>query len=115
MAEAMPTQSEGDKNPSKIGNPSSRFQLLWQDKLQEAKRYKQIGNEQYKAGNVKKAIGSYHRALLYLRGISKSQEDVPFLERKKKSDIPVQTQEEIAQLSSQCYNNLSGWFIVTHK
>jgi len=110
MAEAMHVDCEGDKLDSTKETPSSRFLIKWPDKLQEAKRYKQAGNEHYKAGNVKKAIGSYHRALLYLRGIKKSEEDVPFLEKKKKSCIPIKIQEEITQLSSQCYNNLSGLF-----
>ena len=40
-----------------------------EEKLQEAKVFKDAGNELYKSGNFKGAAKKYHRAILYLKGI----------------------------------------------
>ena len=40
-----------------------------EEKLKEAKLFKDAGNELYKSGDFKSAARKYHRAILYLKGI----------------------------------------------
>ncbi|KAH6913178.1 hypothetical protein BKA70DRAFT_1262108 [Coprinopsis sp. MPI-PUGE-AT-0042] len=43
-----------------------------QQKLDTAKQYKETGDQAFKAGKVKEALGSYHSALMYLHGLDKN-------------------------------------------
>lgn len=45
------------------------------DKFSSAQELKLAGNELYKSGEVKKALGKYHRALLYIKGIESDLND----------------------------------------
>ena len=50
-------------------------QKSYSEKLEVAKQLKQEGNEFYKKGEAKKALGKYHRALLYAKGIHAEAHD----------------------------------------
>ena len=95
-----------------VGQP----RVPWEEKLAQAKSFKQDGNEKYKSGAHKSAIGKYHRALLYLKGINDAQQGAPLMPVLEDSElsrpIPETAQNEVKQLQVDCYNNLSGryWF-----
>ena len=87
----------------------------WEEKLAQAKVFKQEGNEKYKSGAHKSAIGKYHRALLYLKGINDAQQSAPLMPVMEDAElskaIPDAAQSEVKQLQIDCYNNLSGTFL----
>ncbi|ESO87701.1 hypothetical protein LOTGIDRAFT_68631, partial [Lottia gigantea] len=79
-------------------------------RIEKAKEYKDSGNQFHKEGNLRQAIGKYHRALLQLKGIGIRKEDVLFgmgsgdgggnLSDEMKSDIK--------QIQMNCHNNLAA-------
>ncbi len=84
----------------------------WSEKLEQARKYKQEGNEQYKAGDYKAAIRRYHKAHLYLKGIESVQEPLPFPgmgEGRKEDKPPEEVKQEVTKLKVDCFNNLAGW------
>ena len=94
-------------------SPAS-FKLTWEDKLEKAHAYKNEGNASFKAKAHKSAIGKYHRALLYLKGIDASKQGslMPnvFGDREVEVKMPEDVQEEFDKLKADCYNNLAGTF-----
>ncbi len=99
------------------------------DKIMErvhiAEEYKSDGNECYKQQKIKDAIGKYHRALLYVKGLdSMAQQDV--VQRligvgggfnsdgpQNFGDIigkllPDDIESRVAGIQQGCYNNLAG-------
>ncbi|XP_013407752.1 tetratricopeptide repeat protein 9C [Lingula anatina] len=81
------------------------------DKLNQAKSFKNEGNEQYKKKNYKNAIRNYHKALLYLKGVGASN---PFsqLTGEQEPILPPEVQEEVTKLKSDCYNNLAACLLL---
>ncbi|CAL1538555.1 unnamed protein product [Lymnaea stagnalis] len=83
------------------------------DKFLKASEYKEKGNAAYKAGDFKKAAGSYHRAILYLKGLSINCPDIvggltslgKFDEAPKMS---ASLTEDARSLTCDCYNNLAA-------
>lgn len=87
------------------------------EKIKQAKRFKEEGNEFHKSQKLKQAIGKYHRALLQLKGVDTGskmsgmgaflseadQESLGFTE-----NITDETMQEMRKLSCDCYNNLAG-------
>ena len=104
MATAFPTD-EGSNTPQKAQESAV---ISWQKKLEEAKTFKSAGNDKFKEKQYKAAIGKYHRALLYLKGIKQSLEDVPFAANREPVKIPDSSLNEINQITAQVYNNLAG-------
>ncbi|CAH1791801.1 unnamed protein product [Owenia fusiformis] len=86
-------------------------------KLKQAKNFKQEGNEKYKLKNYKGAVGKYHRALLYTKGIEQKTNMGPLegilkLEEseqaRKYEAVPKDVMEEVVKLKLDCYNNLAA-------
>jgi len=92
------------------------FKLTWEDKFEKALTYKNEGNERFKAKQHKAAIGKYHRALLYLKGIDASKQGsmMPsiFGDRDVEVKMPEEVQKDFVQLKADCYNNLAGWHAI---
>ena len=97
-------------NGDYMGHPK----VPWGEKLNKARFYKQDGNENYKAGKYKTAIGKYHRALLFLKGIKDAQQNIPLMPVMEEgavergNGISDSALEEVTQLQCDCFNNLSG-------
>lgn len=95
---------------------STTAHISWQEKLAKAREYKQLGNERFKTGNSAQAIGKYHRALLYLKGIDHSKTTMQALGAalggegmaENSQDIPTEAKKEVEELQIDCYNNLAG-------
>ena len=93
-----------------VGEASSLIQndTRWEKKLLQAQTFKAEGNELYKSKDYTKAVGKYHRSLLFLRAI-KSNGFLPlsFL-MPKEEPIPECDQKQIDQVMVDCYSNLAG-------
>lgn len=81
-----------------------------------AEEYKVEGNKAYSAKNYRQAIGKYHRALMYLRGVTHSGKpsfadlmspDVP------DKKIPEPILRRIDVLTTECYNNLAACLLAS--
>ena len=99
------------EHPVAGGDHMGHPKISWQDKLVSARKYKLEGNEKYKAGMHRAAIGKYHRALLFLKGIREPHKGMRLLEEKRSDDknpISEEALNESSQLECDCYNNLSG-------
>lgn len=86
------------------------------EKLENARKFKEDGNECHKNKNYKQAVGKYHRALLQLKAIgnarsaglgmfmsSKDMEDLGYGQ-----EVPENVRIEVTQLTADCYNNLAA-------
>ena len=86
--------------------------ITWEVKLEQARDFKSQGNERYVNQQYKQAIGKYHRALLFVKGIEDAQHSMPYMpeteEYQHKRQIPDDAQKEIYDLKLACYNNLAG-------
>ncbi|XP_055879244.1 tetratricopeptide repeat protein 9C-like [Biomphalaria glabrata] len=83
------------------------------EKLLKAREYKDRGNEDYKKGNFRKAAGSYHRALLYLKGLSSNCPDLlsslsGLPKNKGKSPMTQDLMDDARSLTCDCHNNLAA-------
>ncbi|XP_059162847.1 tetratricopeptide repeat protein 9C-like [Physella acuta] len=82
------------------------------DKLSKAREFKEKGNAAHKEGNFKQAAGNYHRAILYLKGLSINCPDVMAgLTGVPSEEIPKMTAnmgEDARLLTCDCYNNLAA-------
>ena len=109
------TASTTSDSPS-AGSPDSGeappHKITWEEKLNQAREYKAQGNIRYKANEYKQAIGKYHRALLFTKGIEDAQHIMPFMpeteEYNPNKKIPEYAQKEVYELKLACYNNLAG-------
>lgn len=107
--------SNVDMNP--LDEASGKLSVS--DKLTEAKKLKASGNEKYKSKLFKQAIGSYHRALLYLRGVCQTTGSKPgglvdMLMETNSPTVSPEMQADVTALQLDCYNNLAGdMFAVT--
>ena len=92
------------------GDHVHRPKISWEEKLKNAKKYKFEGNENYKSGSFKSAIGKYHRALLFLKGLKEPEHEFRLLEAASppQSSMTPEALEESTQLECDCFNNLSG-------
>ena len=83
--------------------------MEWQEKIEQARQYKASGNGSYKEKQWKSAVGQYHRALLFIKGLEASQQpmlmDLPVKEQPK---VPPEILSEARKLKVDCYNNLAG-------
>lgn len=80
----------------------------WEKKLLQAEAFKAEGNELYKSKDYTKAVGKYHRALLFLRAIN-SNELLPLpIPMPKEEPISEEDQKRVDQVTVDCYNNLAG-------
>ncbi|XP_064602899.1 tetratricopeptide repeat protein 9C-like [Liolophura sinensis] len=108
-----------DVTPSGAGvEPVGKLSVS--DKLAEAQKLKAIGNEKYKSKLFKQAIGSYHRALLYLRGVcqttgSKLGGFIGMLMETNNPDISPEMQADVTALQLDCYNNLAACILQQEK
>ena len=92
-------------------NTNTDASLTTDEKLEKARHYKQQGNENYKAKSYKTAIGKYHRALLFLKGIESSKSGQALLTglaQQPAEKIPEDTLADMSALMCDCYNNLAG-------
>ena len=108
--------STTSESPCSAGTPDSGDapppKITWEEKLNQARDYKAQGNDRYKANEYKQAIGKYHRALLFTKGIEDAQHSMPFMpeteEYNPNKKIPESAQKEVYELKLACYNNLAG-------
>ena len=103
MAEAFPPAAD---------EPSTSV-LTWQEKLEKAQIYKTEGNALYQDSNYKAAIGKYHRALLYVKGIEGALQGLSMgfsqsAEAESACRISDPGKAEMKLLKVACYNNLAG-------
>eukprot|EP00918_Siedleckia_nematoides_P092856 GHVU01203820.1.p1 GENE.GHVU01203820.1~~GHVU01203820.1.p1 ORF type:complete len:226 (+),score=42.03 GHVU01203820.1:209-886(+) len=89
--------------------------ITWEEKLSKALEYKQLGNEKYKSGNFKQAIGKYHRALLYLKGIDHAKaSSMQAIQAalgagdRPSDNLSEEAKKEVTALQVDCYNNLAA-------
>jgi len=93
------------------GAPASH-KLTIQDKLAEATRFKNEGNELYKAKDFRGAAGKYQRAKLYLKGIDTDLHGTPaFLQQmsvhpEQKNSIPKDVEDACIEMNITVHNNL---------
>ena len=80
----------------------------WDMKLAQAMVYKQEGNAKFKEKAYKGAIGKYHRALLYLRGVEEAQHKILELAGRTNPTVPEETLAQVRTVKADCYNNLAG-------
>ncbi|XP_023231506.1 tetratricopeptide repeat protein 9C-like isoform X1 [Centruroides sculpturatus] len=91
-------------------------QISVEEKLQTAKKFKEEGNNLYKSKNYKMAMGKYHRALLYVKGIEEHHQknNLPSmfyqgnLRQNNTKSLSKNIQEEVKILKADCYNNLAA-------
>ena len=83
-------------------------------KIKEALQYKEKGNTFFKDKSYQKAIGQYHRALLFVKGAEQSSEPNPVQcmietdERAPAYEMPPELKEKLNRLKVDCNNNLAG-------
>lgn len=86
----------------------SRNGITWQESLVQAETFKCEGNDLYKIKEYKKAIGKYHRALFFLRGIENNlRSPFPGIVQSPKP-LSSEDQSRVSQVTVDCYNNLAG-------
>ena len=80
------------------------------ERITKAQELKQEGNAFFKTGKWKKAIGRYHRALLFVKGITDRFEAVPGVPLKEIAKVKATAEEEAAATSLlvAISNNLAG-------
>eukprot|EP00088_Acartia_fossae_P047831 TRINITY_DN5197_c0_g1_i12.p1 TRINITY_DN5197_c0_g1~~TRINITY_DN5197_c0_g1_i12.p1 ORF type:complete len:219 (+),score=91.36 TRINITY_DN5197_c0_g1_i12:49-705(+) len=83
-----------------------------EEKVAEARRLKNEGNELYKAKDYRGAAGKYQRAKLYLKGIDTDLHGTPaFLQQLsvhpgQKNSIPKELEDQCIELNVSVHNNL---------
>lgn len=98
--------------PSETETTEEAGIISWQEKLEKAREFKAAGNGSYMAKSYSKAVGKYHRALLYIKGIESSQDPHPL--GMTGSTVPadciptVAAQQEVKKMKMDCYNNLAA-------
>lgn len=80
------------------------------ERITKAQELKQEGNGFFKTGKWKKAIGKYHRALLFVKGITDRFEAVPGVSLQDVAKVKATAEEEAAATSLlvAVSNNLAG-------
>lgn len=86
------------------------------EKLANAKKFKEEGNECHKCKQYKRAVGKYHRALLQLKGIGSAKSsglgsllsDKDMEELGYGGNVPEEVRHEVTKLTADCYNNLAA-------
>lgn len=78
-----------------------------EEKLVKAKSFKAEGNEKFKNKDYRGAIGKYHRAILYLKGIESTQKGLQGLVPEN-APLPPDLVKEKNSLKIDCYNNLAA-------
>ena len=99
MAEAVPPHGDSPSKP-----------ITYEEKLLQARVYKQQGNEHFKSKDYRKAMGQYHRGLLYLRGLMETNRGQVFPGLPAPDPLPKEIMTEVVSLQINCYNNLAGNF-----
>ena len=101
MAEAFPS---GTSQPI----------ITWEEKLEKAQSYKAEGNTFYQESNYKSAIGKYHRAILYLKGIEGALQGLSMGFGQSQNEAAIRISDagkaEVQLLKIACYNNLAGMY-----
>ncbi|XP_005091206.2 tetratricopeptide repeat protein 9C [Aplysia californica] len=92
-------------------------ELTDDDKVLKARELKDKGNAAFKEGQYQRAVGSYHRAMLYIKGLSINSpsplgglaaafgENAPGMEKVQMSP---EMEAEARRLSCDCHNNLAA-------
>ena len=85
------------------------------EKLKCAQQHKEEGNTKFKEKDYTKAVGKYHRALLYVKGIEASSKPNPVQcmmggtpPSPQDYQIPDELKPIVLQLKADCNNNLAG-------
>jgi len=92
--------------------PSTSKKLSIVEKLDKALEFKEQGNSFYKEQNFKKAAKSYHKAILYLKGIDTDLHGTPAFLQGASVDpnhdkhIDKEVEEKCIQTNISVYNNL---------
>ena len=88
------------------------------EKVIKIQEYKAKGNSAFKEGQLQKAKGSYHRAILYLKGLSinspsslNGMASALGQDHKSGEKMSPDTLELVKTLSCDCYNNLAGHLV----
>ena len=105
MASALhPNNTDGCETSSKTQK------IPWEEKLEEARKYKASGNEFYNLKIYNKAVSKYHRALLYIKGIENSLEQHPLVGQQlgAADKLTSEAEAELKKMKMACYNNLAG-------
>ncbi|KRX00393.1 hypothetical protein PPERSA_03614 [Pseudocohnilembus persalinus] len=76
------------------------------EQLNEAERYKQSGNEQFKQQNYKEAFKNYHKVLLLVNGFATKQNEFHKYD-KKSQEMTEEQQERIENLKQTTYLNMA--------
>jgi len=96
-------------------NPSRK--LTDDEKLHKAKELKERGNQAFKDGQFHKAKGSYHRAILYIKGLSVNSPSMmtglasalgQSESQSQQPQMPHDMVEFSKSLGSDCHNNLAA-------
>lgn len=90
-----------------LGPENQSTKLTVVEKVEEARRYKKEGNELYKENRPKKALGKYHRCLLYIKAVEAQKTMLPFTLETEEA-LPVELRDEVTRLKVDCYNNLAA-------
>ncbi|TFK18120.1 TPR-like protein [Coprinopsis marcescibilis] len=101
-----------ESSTSATAAPASHV-ISVQQKLDTAKQLKDTGDQAFKAGKVKEALGSYHQSLMYLHGLDKNA-----LQSLGMASAPVSSDEakdkdakektEVDELLEKIYANMSA-------
>ncbi|KAK7504974.1 hypothetical protein BaRGS_00004002 [Batillaria attramentaria] len=86
-----------------------------QEKLKSAEEYKAAGNKAYADKNYRQAIGKYHRALMYLRGVTHGGKPsfADLMSPNPDKQIPKPILKRMDVLTCECYNNLAACLLAT--
>uniref|UniRef100_A0A670ZGR5 Tetratricopeptide repeat protein 9C n=1 Tax=Pseudonaja textilis TaxID=8673 RepID=A0A670ZGR5_PSETE len=79
-----------------------------EQRLQQARTFKEEGNHCYKEGRFRDAVSRYHWALLQIKGLDPN---MPFPLQEFMADKPAMTadqEKELYTIRCDCYNNLAG-------
>ena len=80
--------------------------LSIEERLETGMALKEKGNEYFKKQEYRNAMKSYHKALLYVKGII-DRPNLPGLEASEE-DISDEAKNNIHKVQFSCYNNLAG-------
>lgn len=97
-----------ESEPELRSDDTQSTKLTMADKVEGARRYKKEGNELYREKCPRKALGKYHRCLLYIKAIEMRKTLLPFMILDPEEMIPVETRDEVTRLKADCYNNLAA-------
>ena len=80
--------------------------LSIEERLETGMALKEKGNEYFKKQEYRNAMKSYHKALLYVKGII-DRPNLPGLEASEE-DVSDEAKNNIHKVQFSCYNNLAG-------